>query len=73
MGNLWKTRRPPQPLVWGEIPGYSKSDFPNGMDEILADQRIWTLLDCVRMFSQCLEKLSQRLRVIIIDYDSYEK
>lgn len=65
MANLWKTRRPPEPLVWGEIPGFSKSDFPNGMEQLLPDQRIWTLSDCARMFTKCLKELCQRLKVII--------
>ncbi|KAF9355250.1 E1 ubiquitin-activating protein uba2 [Mortierella sp. AD094] len=67
MEDMWKTRKAPTPLKYGEIIS-QVDDLPTAMDVTaqesitLKDQRVWTLRETAEVFSNSLEKLTTRLK-----------
>ncbi|KAH0950810.1 hypothetical protein HN011_007493 [Eciton burchellii] len=61
MDNLWKKRRSPVPLDWGELPdgvaGCSKEISQPG----LKDQQRWSISKCGNIFADSVKNLSQAL------------
>ncbi|KAK3086737.1 hypothetical protein FSP39_022679 [Pinctada imbricata] len=57
MENLWKKRRPPEPLDWNKLPQSDKVDDSNTM----RDQRLWSIQECADIFGDCLAGLQTEL------------
>jgi ubiquitin-like 1-activating enzyme E1 B len=61
MEEMWKTRRPPEPLDYGSVKKEA-APIESKKDDILKDgQRIWTLEENLLVFKDSLERLSKRL------------
>lgn len=58
MANLWKNRKSPQPLKWGELEEPGTSEIQNGTG--LRDQQIWTLVECGKSFEDSVKSLRER-------------
>lgn len=56
MSNLWKNRSPPQPIKRGEFPEESTNQTTNNAS-VLPDQRIWSLEECYKIFSDSVGAL----------------
>ncbi|CAH0388643.1 unnamed protein product [Bemisia tabaci] len=63
MSNLWKTRRPPTPLVSTELPdaaaGSSKEE-----DSGLKDQRCWSIAECYTVFANSCKQLREQFALL---------
>ncbi|XP_064598991.1 SUMO-activating enzyme subunit 2-like [Liolophura sinensis] len=60
MEKLWKKRRPPTALEWSELP-----DDPSGNGNttgVIQDQKVWTVKECVDVFTECLATLKSDLQ-----------
>ncbi|KAG9230379.1 hypothetical protein BJ875DRAFT_157742 [Amylocarpus encephaloides] len=61
MEDMWKTRRPPQPLKFAKVMEKAAELAP--VDQILKDdQRAWTLEENVAIFTDSLARLSSRMQ-----------
>lgn len=59
MSNLWKDRNPPKPLSWKEI---METDVSESNEEtVLFDHRNWTIRECVKVFTESVKALKERL------------
>lgn len=56
MSNLWKNRTPPQPIKRGEFPEETTNHAANNAS-VLPDQRIWSLEECYKIFSDSIGAL----------------
>lgn len=56
MSNLWKNRSPPQPIKRGEFPEETNNHAANNAS-VLPDQRIWSLEECYKIFSDSIGSL----------------
>ncbi|GLH04324.1 Ubiquitin-like modifier-activating enzyme 5 [Gryllus bimaculatus] len=73
MGNLWKNRTPPKPLVFGEVPD-AVAGCSNETDAVLKDQKIWSVAECVEIFSSsCRNLYSQQQRLDLGDNLVWDK
>lgn len=63
MSNLWKTRKPPIPLKYGDfsVPGCSATDSEDG-SVLLRDQRVWTLTECAKVFDRSVNALKDECK-----------
>ncbi|KAL4718688.1 hypothetical protein ACJJTC_018502 [Scirpophaga incertulas] len=59
MEDLWKTRRPPAPLTWNNLPG--KDDAP-AQHSGLPDQRVWSVHECAQVFASSCKALQADLK-----------
>ena len=55
MENLWKKRKPPVPLQWDDLPDVESSGGA------IADQRVWDLKECAKVFADSIEELKNDL------------
>lgn len=65
MDNLWKERAKPRPLEYSKLKeetAHSSKSMTNENDHKLSNQRLWTLKECVEVFSDTTEKLYKRLQ-----------
>lgn len=58
MDKLWTRRRPPVPLVWDQMPKGELSDNGDGLEA----QRLWTMQECVDVFSDSLRNLKEQYK-----------
>jgi ubiquitin-like 1-activating enzyme E1 B len=55
MENLWKKRRAPSPLQWDNLPDVESTGGA------IADQRVWDLKECAKVFGDSVEELKNEL------------
>lgn len=61
MGDMWKTRRPPDPLDYNTLMAQA-ADAIAAKDAVLKDgQKVWTLEENLVVFNDSLERLSKRV------------
>jgi len=61
MDNLWKTRRPPTPLNWASLPDAVEGSSREP-ENVLRDQRCWSVAECGKVFADSCNALSQQLK-----------
>ncbi|XP_066992767.2 SUMO-activating enzyme subunit 2 isoform X2 [Anabrus simplex] len=61
MGNLWKSRRPPTPLVWDDLPDAVAGSSKVTKDGALKDQKTWSIAECANIFAQSCTNLRNQL------------
>jgi len=61
MDNLWKERAKPVPLIYENLMKDTASkESGNGIE--LGNQRLWSLRECIEVFSETIHKLHKRLQ-----------
>ncbi|RZF39573.1 hypothetical protein LSTR_LSTR001094 [Laodelphax striatellus] len=60
MADLWKERRKPSPLIWSSIPEIANNGQSTGQG--LKDQKVWSLKECVEIFSESCRNLSAQFK-----------
>jgi len=60
MSDLWKTRKPPAPLKWDEVISRDEQQ-PN--PKLSKEMQVWTIKQCLTVFEESLNKLSERYKV----------
>lgn len=61
MEDMWKTRKPPEPLDYKELMAKATATIP-AKDAVLMDgQKVWTLEENLVVFNDSLERLSKRI------------
>ncbi|CAH1400407.1 unnamed protein product [Nezara viridula] len=58
---LWEDRRPPTPLKWNEALETVDNVLQPDNQNMLKDQKIWNLSECVKMFQESLSGLKKAL------------
>lgn len=58
--DLWNKRKPPKPIKFEEIPDSEPSTSTNGTDEVLKDQRLWSIKECVDVFCDSIKTLKDK-------------
>ncbi|PSN37474.1 hypothetical protein C0J52_22170 [Blattella germanica] len=64
MGDLWKKRRPPTPLVFGELPDAVAGSSKNEKDAGLKDLKDWSIAECAQIFSNSCRNLKNDLEAL---------
>lgn len=58
MSNLWKTRKPPSPVKFGEhLEIISELADISSTASVMRDQKIWTMAECQKVFADSLSNL----------------
>jgi ubiquitin-like 1-activating enzyme E1 B len=63
MANLWKHRKAPHPLKFGEshvISASGDSDHPPLATGVMRDQKVWDIEECTKVFEDSLASLKER-------------
>ncbi|XP_046663163.1 SUMO-activating enzyme subunit 2 [Homalodisca vitripennis] len=63
MDNLWKSRRPPTPLDWKNLPDAVEGSSREPQDQ-LKDQRCWSIAECASVFSESCKGLWQQFQTL---------
>lgn len=61
MENLWKDRTKPSPLIYKDLIQDSASTSSESNGFKLGNQILWTLKECVEVFSKTVDKLNKRM------------
>lgn len=64
MADMWKTRRPPEPLDYSTVIEKSAGALARTEAILRADQKPWTLEENVAVFKDSLNRLSARMKVL---------
>jgi ubiquitin-like 1-activating enzyme E1 B len=59
MDKLWAKRRPPTPLDWDCLPDTTNETV---VDSNLADQKVWSVAECVNFLQKAITDLKQELK-----------
>lgn len=61
MEDMWKTRKPPEPLDYKELLAKSAKEIANKAEVLKGDQKAWSLEENLVVFIDSLERLSKRV------------
>ena len=59
--DMWKTRRPPEPLQFDTVMAQTAGDFDCTAEIVRAGQKVWTLEENMVVFMDSLERLRKRM------------
>ncbi|KAM7201182.1 ubiquitin-activating enzyme E1 3 [Naviculisporaceae sp. PSN 640] len=61
MEDMWKTRKPPEPLDYKELLAKSAKEIANKAEVLKGDQKVWSLEENLVVFIDSLKSLSKRM------------